>query len=456
MKNAQRAWLAFAGILALASCSGHNGTPSVVPNGPQPSSVMRQASAHKAGVRPLCAAVQIGYARCFALIRTDVRYDRPPAYHALTGVAPAGMTAAASSGYYGPLAPAQLQQAYKLPSKRAGRGQTVGIVDAYDDPTAESDLAAYRSQFKLPACTTANGCFQKLNQRGKASPLPKPDGGWAGEISLDLDMVSAICPNCHIVLVEASTNSFKNLGASVMAAHNAGAEQISNSYGGPECIINAKGKMICASPLPDTNYNIPHTIITASSGDSNWFAGPQSPADYGTVVAVGGTSIYPYNNARGWLETAWTGAGSSCSVYVKRPNWIPKSTGCPNQKGKQPGSMRPIADVSAVADPFTGVLVYETYPATTGGFYVYGGTSVASPIIASVYALAGNATTQNHGATLYSAPSRSLTDVILGKNGIPGLTNNAGQSCSPTAVCAAMPGWDGPTGNGTPLGVRAF
>jgi subtilase family serine protease len=215
--------------------------------------------------------------------------------------------------------------------------------------------------------------------------------------------------------------------------------------------------MVCQSPLPWAKYyNVPGAIVTASSGDSDWFAGPQSPADYQTVVAVGGTSIYPYAGKRGWLETAWSGAGSSCSVYVALPSWIPKSTGCPNQQGKNPGTMRPIADVSAVADPFTGVLVYQTYPYSKGGFGVYGGTSVASPIIASVYALAGNASTQNFGAALYTAGSRALSDVVLGKNGIIGYFNNAGQQCAPASVCSAMPGWDGPTGNGTPWGVSAF
>jgi subtilase family serine protease len=134
---------------------------------------------------------------------------------------------------------------------------------------------------------------------------------------------------------------------------------------------------------------------------------------------------------------------------VKRPSWIPASTGCK-------GGMRPIADVSAVADPYTGVLVYQTYPATRGGLYVYGGTSAASPIVAATYALAGNAATQKYGTTLYSAPKGSLTDVLVGANGIIGLQNNAGQQCAPINICTAMPGWDGPTGNGTAFGLKAF
>src|SRR5207244_4408707 len=118
--------------------------------------------------------------------------------------------------------PVDLQSAYKLPSATAGSGATVAIVDAFDDPKAESDLATYRSQFGLPACTTANGCFRKLNQNGAASPLPRSDTGWAGEIALDVDMVSAVCPNCKIMLVEAD-NSDNNLFTAIDTAARLGA-----------------------------------------------------------------------------------------------------------------------------------------------------------------------------------------------------------------------------------------
>lgn len=412
-------------------------------------------------VRPACAKPKVGFPQCFAMIRTDVVYQTPPRYHA--NVAASGLGAAASNSWYYPLEPAQLQQAYNLPSTTAGNGQTVGIVDAFGDPNAEADLAKYRKAFRLPACTTANGCLQILNQQGQSSPLPNPptgsNAGWAVETALDLDMVSAICPNCHIVLIEANSNSSKNLGISATAAATAGAGQISNSYGGPECAVNKKGKIVCfASQIAKfaKYYNIPNVIVTASTGDFAWYFGPQSPADYQTVVSVGGTSLYPYNNSRGWIETAWSGAGSSCSTFVKRPSWekLSKALKCP-------GDTKPEADVSAVADPNTGVLVYLSYP-YAGGFYVVGGTSASSPIVASVYALAGNASTQNYGASLYGAGS-SLTDVIIGKNASPDLENNAGQICGsnvkggdPTAICTSMPGWDGPTGNGTPWGLGAF
>src|SRR5262249_46368312 len=135
---------------------------------------------------------------CFALRRTDVTQ---PAALMANAVTPN----ATPSGY----GPANLQSAYKL-SSAGGSGMTVGIADAFDDPNAESDLGTYRSQFGLSACTTANGCFRKVNQNGATSPLPSTDTGWAGEISLDVDMVSAICANCHILLVEASSASDAN------------------------------------------------------------------------------------------------------------------------------------------------------------------------------------------------------------------------------------------------------
>jgi subtilase family serine protease len=444
----RRVLLALAASLSVAACSSHDMSSSALPAGANPASVSPLAHQLGANVRALCADPAPGFSRCFALVRTDVRYDRLPTYQAKLGVTPESLAAGQPNEFYFPLGAPQIQKAYNLPSAKGGKGQTIGLVDAYDDPTAESDLVQYRKAMKLPSCTTANGCFQKLNESGKTSPLPKPNADWSGEISLDLDMVSAVCPNCHIVLIEATTNSNKNLGASVQTAVTAGANVVSNSYGSPECFL-VKGKVECAAPSNPSSYDIPGVIITASSGDSSWFAGPQSPADYGTVVSVGGTSIYPYANSRGYIESAWTSGGSSCSKYIKRPSWVSAAAKCP-------GNTRPIADVSAIADPYTGVLVYQTYPDTKGSFGVYGGTSAASPIIAAVYGLAGNAATIGNGKLLYNAPKGSLTDVVIGKNGIIGYLNDADQPCDPIYICSAGPGYDGPTGNGTPWGVAAF
>jgi len=346
----------------------------------------------------VCAAAAPGYARCHAQVRTDLG----------TLVAPSG---------YGP---ADLQSAYKL-NPSSGSGQTVAIVDAFDDPKAESDLAAYRSQFGLPACTTANGCFRKVDQNG-GTAYPRRDSGWAQEISLDLDMVSAICPNCHILLVEATTNSFANLAAAVDRAALMGANAISNSYGGSEYSTEVSDQ---------SHYNHPGIAITVSSGDNGY--GVEFPAASQYVTAVGGTSLVRDGSARGWNETVWSGAGSGCSAYISKPSWQ-TDTGC---------SQRTVADVSAVADPNTGVAVYDTYQTT--GWLVFGGTSVASPIIASVYALAGNTSSISNGSYSYSHTS-SLFDVTSGSNG----------SCGGSYLCTGTTGYDGPTGNGTPNGTGAF
>ncbi|HCI80947.1 MAG TPA: peptidase S8, partial [Ktedonobacter sp.] len=243
---------------------------------------------------------------------------------------------------------------------------------------------------------------------------------------LDLDMVSAICPNCHILLVEASSASLTNLGAAVNEAAKLGATEISNSYGG--------GESSSDTSYDTTYYNHPGIAITASAGDSGY--GAQYPAASQYVTAVGGTSLTKASNARGWSETVWSGTGSGCSSYDPKPSWQTDS-GC---------SHRTVGDVSAVADPNTGVAVYDSYVYQgASGWLVFGGTSVASPIIASVYALAGNATSVTYGSYSYSHTS-SLNDVTSGSNG----------SCGGTYLCTGEPGYDGPTGNGTPNGTGAF
>jgi subtilase family serine protease len=339
------------------------------------------------------------------------------------------LAAAAPAAGYGP---SDLQSAYALPSQSAGGGQTVAIVDAFDDSTAEADLATYRSTYGLPPCTTANGCFKKVNQSGVQGSYPTNDQGWGLEISLDLDMVSAACPNCHILLVEASTNVSSNLYAAVDTAARLGANEISNSYGGSES---------SGDPANEVHFNHPGTAITVSSGDSGY--GVEFPAASPHVTAVGGTSLSRATNARGWTETAWSGSGSGCSAYEAKPSWQTDS-GC---------ARRSVADVSAVADPNTGVNVYDSNCNIVGqllgqcfkGWGVVGGTSASSPIIASVYALAGNASTVNYGSYPYGHTS-SLNDVTAGNNG----------TCTPGYLCTAGAGYDGPTGLGTPNGTGAF
>ncbi len=352
-----------------------------------------------------CEQADPGFARCLAIIL------RP------TGIHPTTLATTAAG-----LTPNDLQNAYHLPSTTAGKGQTIAIVDAYDDPKAESDLAVYRSRFALPACTEANHCFKKVGQSGDTH-YPSSDAGWAGEIALDLDMVSAIAPHSHILLVEANSDSFKNLGSAVNTAVRLGATEVSNSYGGQE-----KGSD--ASALA-SDYNHPGVAITVSSGDTGY--GVQLPAAFNSVIAVSGTSLSRATDNRGWTETAWGGSGSGCSQYIKKPIWQ-KDSLCHH---------RTVADVAAVADPDTGVAVYNSYQSYSN-WSIDGGTSAAAPIIAGVYALAGNAAKIN-GAYLYSHAAK-LHDIKSGKNG----------TCTPSYLCTSKAGYDGPTGLGTPNGIGAF
>jgi subtilase family serine protease len=359
------------------------------------------ASADKGGVphQRVCDRAPVGFASCDAEVVVTAN-GRPKG-----GGSPAGLN------------PADLQSAYALPSATDGSGRTVAIVDAYDDPNAETDLGVYRATFGLPPCTTANGCFRKLNQNGGTTP-PRSDSGWAQEISLDLDMVSATCPNCGILLVEASSNGFLDLATAENTAASLGAFAISNSYGGSE---------FSSETSYEASFN--HQNVTVSSGDSGY--GVEFPAASRYVTAVGGTSLRKASTTRGWSETAWSGAGSGCSAYVPKPAWQ-TDAGC---------SRRTVADVSAVADPNTGVSVYDTF--RTNGWLVFGGTSVAAPVVAGVYGLAGTSTT---GASLAYQHSGSLFDVASGSNG----------SCGGSYLCTAGAGYDGPTGLGTPNGVGAF
>jgi subtilase family serine protease len=353
----------------------------------------------------VCPAVTGKNAACLAEVVTDGK-GKPVA------------NATTPSGY----GPADLRSAYKLTSTGSAT-QTVAIVDAYDDPTAESDLGVYRSTYGLSACTTANGCFRKVNQSGGTTP-PRANGGWAQEISLDLDMASAICPGCKILLVEGSSSGFTDLATAEDTAARLGATVISNSYGGSEFAQET-------SSTYASHYNHPGIPITVSSGDAGY--GVEFPAAASTVTAVGGTSLNRASNARGWTESAWSGAGSGCSAYVAKPSWQTDS-GCVR---------RTVADVSAVADPNTGVAVYDsTSYQGARGWMQFGGTSVAAPVVASVYALAGNGAAPSYP---YGHAS-SLFDVTSGANG----------SCSVAYLCHGAAGFDGPTGLGTPNGTGAF
>ena len=318
--------------------------------------------------------------------------------------------------------PADIQSAYKLTGLKSG-GRTVAIVDAYGYPNAERDLGTYRAQWGLPACTRANGCLRILNQTG-GSTAPRFDAGWAGEQALDLDAVSAACPDCKIVLVQTSSASFADLGAGVnTAAPQPGVVAVSNSYGGGDVADSSYGAA----------YNHPGIAVTASTGD-NGYQGGSFPASSHYVTAVGGTSLVKAATTRGWSESAWSGAGSGCTTLNAAPSGQSSTTtAC---------SGRAIADVSAVADPQTGLATYAPTTQTSSSWAQYGGTSLSSPIIAAVYALSGN--TAGYANTIPYAGASALFDVTSGSNG----------TCA--SWCTSTSGWDGPTGLGTPNGTAAF
>jgi subtilase family serine protease len=360
------------------------------------------------------------------------------------GAQPAVTNKSPIAGGYGP---EELHTAYSLPTATfPSATQTVAIVDAFNDPTAEADLGVYDKQYGLPACTTGNGCFKKLNEEGKTSPLPANEGGWSTEISLDVQMVHAICQSCHVMLVEAKSTSFSDLGAAVDSAVRLGATEVSNSYGGAES-------------AGDSSYNAPYdhpgTVITVSSGDCGYYnegcnGDPEAanfPASSPTVVAVGGTTLN--RSGESWSSTVWEGGGSGCSIAFTAPLWQSEVanyslTAC---KGG-----RSVADVGAIANPYTGVNIYDSTVNPSGyptGWGVWGGTSLASPVVAAEFGLAGG----SHGVefpaqTLYShiGDSSALYDVTSGHNG----------SCTGASSCQARAGYDGPTGVGSPVGLSAF
>ncbi|GAA3434626.1 S53 family peptidase [Kutzneria kofuensis] len=356
-----------------------------------------------AGAHPVCANAQRGHARCLAL--AAAAKWQPSAAKLPDG-----------------LSPADLKSAYNIPAD--AKHGTVAIVDANGDDTAEADLAVYRQTYGLPACTIANGCLTLLNQNGKTAPLPPvdPEDDWTDEISLDLDMVSAVCPACHIVLVEANSSDTVDLARAETAATASGAVAVSNSFGGDEST---------SSMSHAADFAKPGVAITASSGDSG-FLEASWPASLSTVISVGGTTLTKAGNARGWTESAWQKAGSGCSGYVAKPSWQ-KDKNCPN---------RTIADISAVADPATGPAVYSS-----GEWYVSGGTSASSPIIASMIALAGNAAKLGNAKYIYQHTS-ALNDVTTG--------SNKHWDCGGDYLCTAGTGYDGPTGLGTPNGLGAL
>ena len=455
--------------LFLAGCGG--GAGSLAPrtsNQTATASAARQVksldqSLASGEIRQVCGPVTTGRARCAAYVLTA-----------------AGQTAAASAmrsvskkktlpdGY----GPDDLQDAYNLTkaAKKGGDGALIAIVDAFDNPRAEQDLAVYRETFGLPPCTTANGCFLKVNQDGRRGGMPAvPTGdalGWLVESSLDLDMISANCPKCRILLVETNDDFMNNLGAGVNTAARMGATAISNSYVSQESPTDP-GPIAKDGLLP--YYVHPGIAVVAATGDygyslnpsaPNAFGGPTGaliPAAFPSVVAVGGTSLVrDASTSRGWSETALQQSGSGCSVFEPMPPWQTADPSCvgtyTNASGRTTSfSSRVYGDVAYVGDASTGVAVYDSnndgwFPNKWG---VIGGTSMAAPAIAAIYGLAGYGggdDGDDYPARKLYRSRGSLFDITSGFNGF----------CSPAYLCSAQRGYDAPTGNGSPNGIGAF
>ncbi|WP_294073228.1 hypothetical protein [Sphingomonas sp.] len=393
-------------MIALA---GAVGVASAVPANAQSAQAIEH-SGHTFHVAVCARHNAIGTARCFAHVVTDARGNP------LNGKMNPNAVGAPSG--YGPV---DLRSAYKITTNGTA---TIAIVDSGGYSKAESDLGVYRSQYGLPACTTANGCFRKVNQSGGTSSYPRDDTGWSQESALDLDMASAMCPGCKLILVEANSATLANLAAAVRTAASLGATVISNSYGGSES----------GSTSYESAYNQPGRAVTVSTGDSGY--GTQFPASSPHVIAVGGTSLVKASNARGWNETAWTSGGSGCSTTYAKPAF--ETDGLCTKRME--------ADVAAVGDPNTGVAVYGPASRSRSGWMVFGGTSVAAPLVGGIYGVTGHGPGDANNLWKNLGNAAAINDVTGGTNG----------TCGGTYYCSSQAGYDGPTGVGTPNGTSAF
>jgi subtilase family serine protease len=378
--------------------------------------------------RAVCPGpVAEGFARCHAHVILDAH----------------GLPANSSTppGY----GPAQFHGAYALPAAppASAPAQTIAIVDAYNDPSIRNDLTTYDKTFgipDLPTCgsTVTTSCFAKVNQSGAASPLPSTNSGWALEIALDVETAHEICQSCKVVLVEASSSSAASLDAAEDTAAKLAATQISNSWG--------TESEYSGETAENFHFDHPGIAITVASGDKGYerFGFPAASPE---VVDAGGTTLRVSQSGSGYAwagEETWSGSGSGCSLYFSAQSWQEAAagfslTGC--------GQGRGVADVAADANPNTGAAVYDTtkYQGRSGWFEV-GGTSLASPLIAGVYALAGNAASVPYPASLPYGNPTAVHDVTEGAS-----TGSCG-----TTACTAGPGYDGPTGLGTPNGIGGF
>ncbi len=384
------------------------------------------------GVRPTCP-------RCDGLIVTRAKNDM----RALSTSSPAG---------YGP---ADLQKAYHLPAGNNGAATTVAVIDAGVDPNLEHDLGVYRTQYRLPACTSASKCLKLVDYTGAPQPAPPTSAegrslneAVATETSLDMDAVSAACPSCRLIEVslpwqdaaddnDVTTTDFAR---AVDTAVRLGAKVVSISYGYTADLANTSGSDL-------KSFTRPGVAIVASTGDNGFNGGIHQswPSDLPSVIAVGGTTLKGDGS-----QQAWSGAGSGCEIR------FPAAAGQPKSVTALCGGHRAAADISADADPATGLAVYDSYAPSTHdplNWAIIGGTSASAPFIGGLAGRAGHLASIDGPRTFYRASPTSYIDVTSGDIG--------GRSCGDyrdvsARMCSAGKGYDGPTGIGTPLGLTLF
>jgi subtilase family serine protease len=323
-------------------------------------------------------------------------------------------------GSPGAFTPAQIKQAYGFPTTAQGEGQVIAIIDAFDDPNIEADLGTFSTQFGLPACTTANGCFTKLFANGTQ---PTGDTGWGEEMSLDVEWAHAIAPQAKILLIETPDDG-QSLFEAVTLAVQQKATVISLSWGGDE---------FSGETDYDSIFQASTVPIVAASGDSG--EGVHYPAASPFVVSAGGTELTVNANGSYLSETAWSGSGGGVSAFETEPAFQ-KSFGIPQATG-----MRGVPDVAYNASPETGYSVYDSFG--QGGWLVVGGTSASAPQWAALIAVMKSAKKGNFGnfnGSIYSVGKTAslLHDTTTGTNGTCGY------------FCEARAGYDYVTGLGSP------
>ncbi len=318
------------------------------------------------------------------------------------------------------ISPSTIKSFYNLPSNNRGTG-TIVIIDAFDDPTAEADLATFSNQYGLSACTTANGCFQKY----KMSANIPVNNNWAIEDSLDIQWAHAIAPGAKILLVEAkSDNGIDLINALNYVKTLPNIRSVSLSWGGNEFSTESSyGNSLI------NNYGATYFVASGDSGH-----GTSWPAVSVNVIGVGGTTLNLNLNGTFKSETAWSGSSGGVSKYIKEPNRQIVA------KINYTNGYRATPDVSYNADPNSGYAVYDSTPYNGyRGWFQVGGTSAGAPQWAAINTLSNGTITNNKIYTDALVTNQAyFRDITVGNNGSCGI------------LCNTSAGFDYVTGWGSP------